>query len=322
MNRPPTDGVRVPVDELRELVYSIFVRVPVAEEHARLIADLMIDTDLRGVVSHGVMQVKRYFTDFRSAATNTHPQLRVLREAAGTAALNGDGGLGYVVGAQAMNMAIAKARETGIGAVTTTYHEHVGSCGKYVRLAMKQEMIGICSSGRNARGYSDGAMVNSSADSAPLAFGVPAGPDHPNLLCDFGSNVPFDESYFAQHPEVFFRCLGFSQLANMLSGTLGGQMLEYDADTVKYPAANQSGFFMAIAVEKFVSAEAFKEDVDKTMVNVSKMQPYPGLSKAQLPGGPEFDCERNYRRDGIPVCAAAQENLELIAAEVGVEVPW
>ena len=322
MNRPPTDGIRVAVDALHELVYRIFVAVPVAAEHARLIADLMIDTDLRGVVSHGVMQVKRYYTDFRTGATNTHPQLRVLREAPGTAALNADGGLGYIAGDRAMKIAIDKARITGIGAVTTTYHEHVGSCGKYVRMAMKQDMIGVCSSGRSSRTFGEGVMVHGSADSAPLAFGIPAGPDRPDLLCDSSTNVPFDEDYFAKHPEIFFRGLAFSHIANLISGTLGGQMIEVDPEEAKYPAANQSGFFMAMAIENFVPVEAFKADIDKTLSSVDRMQPYPGFSKAQLPGGPEFDCERNYRRDGVPVSGEAQQNLEVIAAEVGVDVPW
>ena len=111
MNRPPTDGICVPAAALHQLVHEIFVAVPITDQHARLIADLLIDTDLRGVVSHGVMQVERYFTDFRSGATNTHPQLRILRESASTAALSSDGGLGYIAGCQAMDMAMAKARE-------------------------------------------------------------------------------------------------------------------------------------------------------------------------------------------------------------------
>jgi LDH2 family malate/lactate/ureidoglycolate dehydrogenase len=123
--------LRVDADLLRKLIRDVFAAVPVSEEHATLIGELMVDTDLRGVVTHGIIQVKRYYSDFRSGATNTHPDVRVLREAAGTVALTGDGGLGYIAGHKAMAMAIDKARKTGIGAATTTYHEHIGSAGKY-----------------------------------------------------------------------------------------------------------------------------------------------------------------------------------------------
>ena len=122
MNNPPTDGIRAPVEGLRRLVAAVFARVPIPEEHARLIADLLIDTELRGVVSHGVGQVERYVRSYQQGKTNAHPQVRVLKEGPATAALSGDGGLGMIVGTEAMRMAIAKAREIGVGVATTTYH--------------------------------------------------------------------------------------------------------------------------------------------------------------------------------------------------------
>ena len=68
MNVPPKDGFRVPVEDLRRLVCAIYEAVPLPPEHARLIADLLIDTELRGVVSHGVAQVERYVRSFQEGA--------------------------------------------------------------------------------------------------------------------------------------------------------------------------------------------------------------------------------------------------------------
>ncbi|MCH2662589.1 Ldh family oxidoreductase, partial [bacterium] len=65
MNAPPSDGRRVPVEDLRDFVAGIFAAVPVPAADAVLIADLLIDTELRGVVSHGVLQVERYVTNFK-----------------------------------------------------------------------------------------------------------------------------------------------------------------------------------------------------------------------------------------------------------------
>ena len=85
MSKPPTDSLRVDADVLRKLIRDVFAAVPVSEEHATLIGELMVDTDLRGVVTHGIIQVKRYYSDFRSGATNTHPDVQVLREGPVTA---------------------------------------------------------------------------------------------------------------------------------------------------------------------------------------------------------------------------------------------
>ena len=128
---------------------------------------------------------------------------------------------------------------------------------------------------------------------------------------------------FAKHPEVYFRGLGISHVANIMSGTLGGQMrAEFDPRTVEFTGATQSGFFMALRIESFVAVSAFKADMDKLMAGVSRMQPYPGLREAHLPGGPEWQREREYARDGIPVSQEAVDKLERVAREVDVAVPW
>ena len=117
--------------------------------------------------------------------------------------------------------------------------------------------------------------------------------------------------------------LGFSHLANILSGTLGGQMLpEFDRRNIAYRSANQSGFFMAIDIARFVDADAFKGDMDQLMDGVAGMRPFPGQDEAALPGGPEWKREKEYARDGIPVSAAAVAGLERVAAELAVETPW
>ena len=112
MNVPPTDGIRVDVADLQKLVVEIFRAVPIPEDHARLIAGKLVECDLRGVVSHGVLQVHRYVRSFQDGSMNRNPRIRVLKEGPATAALTGDGGLGYLVAARAMEMAIARARSS------------------------------------------------------------------------------------------------------------------------------------------------------------------------------------------------------------------
>jgi LDH2 family malate/lactate/ureidoglycolate dehydrogenase len=325
MNKPPIDGIRVVVEVLQRFVQEIFAAVPIADDAAELIAAKIIDTDLRGVVSHGVAQVERYVNDYLNAKTNTDPTIKVLREGPTTAALSGDGGLGIVVANQAMEMAIAKAKAYGVGVVTTTYHEHIGSAGKYVRMAMRQDLIGAGFSGRNAaHEYDPDACIRGSIQgSPPMAFGMPATQGQPYFMLDMSTGMPWDEQCFKKMPEVYFRGLGICHVANIMSGTLGGQMLEeFDRRTIQYAAANQSGCFMAIDIACFVPLEAFKKDMDHLLDATGKMQPYPGYDKAYLPGGPEWQCEQEYTRDGIPVSATTMESLAGVAARLGVAVPW
>ena len=325
MNTPPMDGRRVPVEALRQLVYGIFAAVPLPDDHARLVADLLIDTELRGVVSHGMANVARYVRAYQQGRTNPRPQLRVLREGPVTAALSGDGGLGMIVATRAMEMAIAKAQALGVGVVTTTYHDHLGSSGKYVRMALGQGLVGISLSGRSAAPDYDlaGTIHGSIQGSPPLAFGCPAGDGRPCFVLDMASHTPWDEDCFARMPEVFLKAIGISHVANLLSGTLGGQMLpEFDRRQVVFQGADQSGFHLALNVECFTSLPAFRADVDHLMAATGQMQPLPGLSESSLPGARAWRKEQEYRNEGIPVGATPLAQLAELAAEFGLAVPW
>ena len=325
MNNPPTNGSQVAAEDLRTLVAGIFARVPIPEDHARLIAELLVDTDLRGVISHGVLQVDRYVRSYQEGKTNTHPEVRVLQEGQVTAALSGDGGLGMIVGSTAMRMAVDKARELGVGIATSTYNDHIGSAGKYVRMALRQNMIGICFSGRNAAPTYDpeSTIRGSIQGSPPLAFGMPSGPDHPPFMLDMSSGLSISEEHFETMPQIFFKSIGISHVGNIMSGTLGGQMLpEFERDKIQYTNANQSGFYMALDIKRFVPLPAFQGDMDHLMDEVSKMKPFPGYTASDLPGGPEWKREKEYARNGVPITAEAAKTLEVLAGEFDLSVPW
>lgn len=315
----------VQAEALRALVAAVFEKVPIPEEHARLVAELLVDTDLRGVVSHGVLQVDRYVRSYQQRQTNPAPRISLLHEGPVTAALSGDGGLGMIAATRAMQLAMAKAKALGVGAATTTYHAHIGSAGKYVRMALRRGLIGMVSSGRSAAAHyhPDSPVRGSIQGDPPLALGAPSGPGQPYLLLDMGTHIPWDEEVFGKLPQIYFKSLGLSHLANVLSGTLGGQMLPpFDRERIEYPDANQSGFFLAIDVGRFVPQQAFTDDVDRLMAGVRQMQPFPGGGQALLPGGPEWEREQRYAREGVPINAAAVKYLEQLAGEFGLQVPW
>ena len=325
MNVPAADAPRVPVESLRSFLIELFAKVPISDAHAELVADLLIDTDLRGVVSHGVMQVERYVRGWREGTCNRTPEIEILKEGPATAALHGDGGLGYIVATRAMEMAIERAEAIGVGIVTTTYHDHIGSAGKYVRVALRRGLIGVGLSGRNAApSYSkDSTIAGSIQGSPPFCVGMPSGPDQPPFLLDMATALSWDEEMFAKMPEAYLKSIGISHVANILSGTLGGQMQSrFDRDKIEFAGANQSGFFMALQIDRFVDSAAFLGDMDHLMSAVGQMQPLPGFDRAELPGGPEWRREKAFREDGIGLHPEAQEQLEGLAKEFGVEIPW
>ena len=115
---PKEDEVRVAHDALNETVSSIFEKMGVSSDDAALGAEVLVATDLRGVETHGVSNMLRsYVEGYTQGTLNPRPDMRVVRETPSTANVDADKGLAVILGPKAMQMAIDKARNVGVGVV-------------------------------------------------------------------------------------------------------------------------------------------------------------------------------------------------------------
>ena len=144
---PPADEVRVPEDSLRETVAAIFEKMGTSQGDAAQGADVLVSTDLRGVETHGVSNMLRaYVKSYQEGTLNPRPTWRIERESPATATIDGDRGLGIILGPSAMELAIQKARNVGVGMVTMHNSGHLGAVGHHAMLAAKEDMVGVCMS--------------------------------------------------------------------------------------------------------------------------------------------------------------------------------
>jgi LDH2 family malate/lactate/ureidoglycolate dehydrogenase len=97
---------------------------------------------------------------------------------------------------------------------------------------------------------------------------------------------------------------------------------EHDRRQIAFTAAEQSGFFLALDVERFTPLVPFTEDVDYLMEQARSMRPLPGFKASALPGGFEHDREQEYGRLGIPIGVETVKALTGLARELGLRVPW
>jgi LDH2 family malate/lactate/ureidoglycolate dehydrogenase len=137
------DGIRVPEQDLIEWVAKVFEKGKVPREHALISARVLVVSDVRGHESHGVARLPYYWRKIENGTINVDPHPRVVHEMPAVALFDGDNGLGPVVGNQAMELAINKAKESGAGFVSVTNSTHYGIAGYYSMMAMDQGMIGI-----------------------------------------------------------------------------------------------------------------------------------------------------------------------------------
>jgi LDH2 family malate/lactate/ureidoglycolate dehydrogenase len=131
-----------PAETLARFSGRVFEHFGVPAEESKLAASVLSAADLRGIESHGVARLHTYFDMLELGRINPKPNVKIVRESASTATVDGDNGLGLVVGPKANAIAMAKAREAGSGWVSVCNTNHYGIAGWYVLEALKHDLIG------------------------------------------------------------------------------------------------------------------------------------------------------------------------------------
>lgn len=133
---------RYPPERLHEFSSRVFEHFGVPRDDAELAADVLSRSDLRGIDSHGVARMYSYYGMLQAGKINPTPKLTILRQTASTATVDGDNGLGLVIGPHANRIAMDKASAAGTGWVSVSNTNHYGIAGYYVLEALKHDLIG------------------------------------------------------------------------------------------------------------------------------------------------------------------------------------
>ncbi|MBE0699215.1 MAG: Ldh family oxidoreductase [Anaerolineaceae bacterium] len=171
----------VPVNILEKFMGDVFIRLGVPEEEARISAEILITSDLRGIESHGIGRLKMYYDRIRQGTQFASTQMEIVRESPTTAVVDGHHGMGQVTGYRSMSMAIEKAKKYGMGAVAVRNSAHFGIAGYYPLMAIKAGMIGMTFT--NARpSIAPTFGVKPMLGTNPIAFGCPTDEEFPFLF--------------------------------------------------------------------------------------------------------------------------------------------
>lgn len=139
----------VDLETLENFIYDVMVGVGVPKSDSRIVADVLIASDTRGIDSHGIARLKMYYDRIKRGQQLPITKLTIEREAPAIAVINANNGMGHVAAKKAMELAIKKAKNVGIGMVAVGHSNHFGIAGYYALMAVEGGMIGMC--GTNAR---------------------------------------------------------------------------------------------------------------------------------------------------------------------------
>ncbi len=346
-------GDTVDAGRLTDFSAKALQKMGVPEEDAQITARILVAADLRGVDSHGVAHLGPFYIKrIKDGLVNVKPQIKVFSNAPSTAIMDGDAGLGFVVGHQAMNEAMQRAETTGAGFVTVHNSTHFGAGAYYAMMALPRDMIGISltQGGKGVvapggRGRGVGLNVISvaipAAKEAPfvldMATGVVAGgklelarrnetsiPE--GWAVDMDGNPVTDPAKvtggilpLGGTPQMgSFKGFGLTVLVDILCSTLSGGLTNPEIESGPSTVGKSNHFFGALRIDGFMPADEFKKRMDAMIKAHHDLPKAPGVDRIYLAGEVEQETERQ-RSKGIPLHPSVLASLQDVAKELDIE---
>jgi uncharacterized oxidoreductase len=320
------------------------------QSDADLVAHLLVKAELRGYAGHGVTRVPQYLAFIKNGTYELSARPRVVRERKLTAVVDGNHYIGQVAAHLAMELAIQKAREHGVGIVTLRRAGHTGRLADYMEMATEQGLIGMGAASVGSATTTLYGGMKAITGTNPMAFGIPARngrsvildfatasmsmgeiqkraaknqPIADGMLLDADGNPTRDLKKFRGPPRGVFlpfggyKGSGVAVVTEILGGVLSGNGLGKQWWNKGGHGIN-GVFLQTIAVEEFQELNEFYDKVDELIAFVKSTPCAPGFTEILLPGEGGRRREAFQRAHGVEVDDATWTQLGLLAAELGV----
>ncbi|MET0692128.1 MAG: Ldh family oxidoreductase [Candidatus Binatia bacterium] len=343
---------RIDHERLVRFVQAAFEKLGVPSAEAQIGADALVAADLRGVDTHGVIRFspQAWYVKWLSEGSMTaRPNIRIVSESASTALIDGDRGMGMVIGHRAMELAVAKAKQSGIGMVGVRNSRHYGMSAYYAMQTLPHDMIGI-------------AMTNASRQvvptfgrearfgTNPMCFAVPADKELPfvldmatttaaagklELAARMEKAIPLgwalnENAQATDDPRVAQKArrllplggsresgshkgYGLAIVVEILCGVLTGTLTALNAD--QDPRGH---FFGAIRIDAFRAVDEFKRDMDRLIQELKSTPPIAGQDRVYVAGEIEFETAEERSERGIPLLPSVLQGLRDVSEQLGV----
>jgi LDH2 family malate/lactate/ureidoglycolate dehydrogenase len=344
---------RVPAAALTAFVSRALLAAGLPGEDAQILATLMVEADLRGSDTHGVIRLPLYIRRLRAGGINPTPNIRVLSDRPSAALIDGDNGMGHLVMRRAAALAIEKAKATGIGWVGARMSNHAGPAALYVTMPLKHDMIGLYFAVGSSNHLPPWGGSESLLGTNPMAVAVPAR-DEPPIVLDMSPTVaafgkvrlkaqrgepmpvgwmidregkPLTDPKRADEGHLLpigdYKGSGLSLIIGLLAGALNRAALGRDVvDFVKEAGTptNTGQAIAAISIDAFMPADAFKRSVDGIVRDIRNSPRLPGVERIWLPGEQSHAKLLDRRAHGVPMPKALRDSLDAVARDLNVEL--
>jgi LDH2 family malate/lactate/ureidoglycolate dehydrogenase len=347
--------LKVPFDRLKAFIHQAMMALGLPDADAMTVATLMAEADLQGSDGHGVTRLPSYARRIRAGGVNVRPTLRVVREQAGMALIDGDNGMGHIIMKRAAEIAIEKARTTGIAWVNSQFSNHAGPASLYASMPLAHDMIGLYFAVGNANHLPPWGGLDMLLSTNPIAAAIPAGGEKPIVL-DMATTVaaygkvktkallgqsmpegwmidrqgkPLTDPKRADEGmllplggmEAGYKGYGLALIIGLLAGTLGGAAMGNDVIDFNHDDSSVTNTGQAVAainLAAFGDVDAFKARVDTLVRDLRGSERMPGVERIFVPGERSHETRAIRSSHGIPVAPALMRGLDKLADELGI----
>lgn len=344
--------VRVPVDALQDFTQRAFVAMGVSEDEARRCTRGLIESELRCLPGQGqgVRRLPTYYERISRGYIQPGATFEIVKESPALALVDGHNGLGSVVAQKAMEIAIDKAKISGVGTVIVRNSTHYGSSAVPARLAVEQDCIGIAMTNAGPEMAPWGA-ASGVVGTNPWGIAAPTSGDFPVVL-DIalttagkgmmrwhereGRKMPLDwaltpDGHETDDPSAAmagallgigqYKGSGLAMLTDVITGVIsgGGFGLKPYADPAHQDVSHT---MIAIDIEWFMPVGEFKARMDDFVRQVKSAKKRPGVDEIYVPGEIDYIREQNYRTSGAQLDAAIFDELAELARTLNIDFPF
>ena len=347
----PPPRARFQAEQLIEFTTAVLERLDVPRGDARLVAECLVLAELRGVDSHGLIRLRVYARRVEAKAVNAHPAIQINNPFPSIASVDGDNGLGPVVGSRAMDTAIELAERSGIGFVGVRHSNHFGVGAYYVQKAISAGFIGCAISNAPPNMAPFGGRERFLGTN-PLAIGIPGAGNgmifdaatsvvaRGKIIAAAKRNEPIPEGWAIDpegrpttdaHAALAGAVLPFggpkgsaiSFIIDVLCGVLTGASFALHLNTLEDLNTRQKVGHVLIAMrpDVFLTGEEFSARIAEIFQMLVACPPAAGVGRVLLPGEVEMQAERRNRESGICLPRQVADELQQLGAELGVDFP-
>jgi L-2-hydroxycarboxylate dehydrogenase (NAD+) len=342
---------RIPSARVCRFLTTALERIGLPAADAATVAQLMTEAEVQGSDGHGVIRLVPYARRIRAGGINLRPDIRLVKEKAAMALIDGDNGMGHLVMKKATELAIAKARQCGVAWVGSRLSNHAGPASLYARMALPHDMVGMYFAVGNANHLPPWGGLDMLLSTNPIAVAVPAG-EEPAVVLDMattvaaygkvkakaqrGEQMPVgwmidrqgqpltdpkraDEGFLM--PIGGYKGYGLAMVVGLLAGTLNGaamgtEVIDFNKDQATITNTGQA--ILVIDPDAFGEVDAFKARVDKLVRELRGSERMPDVDRIWMPGEQSHAKRLANERDGLALPAPLRTQLDDFAREIGI----